>query len=93
MVSLRKEDKSEISKTTEKEFKLFAQKRSIISEKIEVLKHQLENIKSPEHLLSLERKKYLEAENKQKALRKETKNKDKKLDKNDTKNDEKNNKA
>ena len=95
VVSLRKEDKSEISKTTEKEFKLFAQKRSIISEKIEVLKHQLENIKSPEHLLSLERKKYLEAESKQKALRKETKNKDKKLkdDKKDTKNDDKNNKA
>ena len=73
VVKLREEDKSEISKATEKEFKLFAQKRSVISEKIDVLKHQLENIKSPEHLLSLERKKYLEAENKQKALNKKDK--------------------
>ncbi|HIT62265.1 MAG TPA: hypothetical protein IAC38_02295 [Candidatus Caccovivens faecavium] len=81
VVKLRKEDKSEISKTTEKEFKLFAQKRSIISEKIDILKHQLENIKSPEHLLTLERKKYLEAENKQKALKKEAKDKDKKTKK------------
>lgn len=75
VVKLRKEDETSISKTTEKEFKLFAQKRSIISEKIDVLKHQLENVKSPEYLLSLERKKYLEAESKQKALKKDAKKK------------------
>ena len=60
-------------KSTEKEFKLFAQKRSVLSEKIDVLKHQLENVKSPEYLLSLERKKFLENEAKQKQLDKESK--------------------
>ena len=85
VVKLREEDKSEISKATEKEFKLFAQKRSVISEKIEVLKHQLENIKSPEHLLSLERKKYLQKENKEKALQKESKSKNSKKDVEDKK--------
>lgn len=85
VVKLREEDKAEISKATEKEFKLFAQKRSIISEKIEILKHQLENIKSPEYLLSLERKKYLQKESKEKALQKESKSKNSKKDVEDKK--------
>lgn len=73
VVKLRKEDKKEISKSTEKEFKLFAQKRTVIAEKLDILKHQLENVKSPEHLLSLERKKYAENEAKQKELQKASK--------------------
>ena len=72
VVALRKDDGKELSKATEKEFKLFAQKRAVLSEKIDVLKHQLENAKSPEYLLSLERKKAIEAETKQRALTKKT---------------------
>ena len=73
VVKLRKDENKVVSKSTEKEFKLFAQKRSVLSEKIDVLKHQLENVKSPEYLLSLERKKFLENEAKQKQLDKESK--------------------
>ena len=87
VVELRKEDNKEVSKSTEKEFKLFAQKRTVISEKIDVLTHQLENIKSPEYLLSLERKKYLQAENRQKELNKKRKT-DSKASKKDDKNAE-----
>ena len=80
VLALRKEEKN--SKETEKEFKLFAEKRTVITEKIDILKHQLENIKSPEYLLSLERKKYMEHEARQKQLqkysKKEAKEKEKK---------------
>lgn len=48
---------------------MFAQKRTVIAEKLDILKHQLENVKSPEHLLSLERKKYAENEAKQKNFK------------------------
>lgn len=77
VVALRKEENKEVSKSTEKEFKLFAQKRAVIAEKIDILKHQLENVNSPEYLLSLERKKYLEHDAKQKQLNKVKKGKKK----------------
>lgn len=77
VVALRKEENKEVSKSTEKEFKLFAQKRAVITEKIDILKHQLENVNSPEYLLSLERKKYLEHDAKQKQLSKAKKEKKK----------------
>ena len=73
VVKLRKEENKVVSKSTEKEFKLFAQKRDVLTEKIDILKHQLENVKSPEYLLSLERKKFMESEAKQKQLDKESK--------------------
>ncbi len=82
VVSLRKENDA---KATEKEFKQFAQKRSVISEKLNALNSQLENIKSPEYLLNIERRKYLEADAKQKLLKKESK----KSAKTTTKKDEK----
>ena len=75
VVALRKEENKEVSKSTEKEFKLFAQKRAVITEKIDILKHQLENVNSPEYLLSLERKKYLEHDAKEKQLNKTKKKK------------------
>ena len=73
VVKLRKDENKVVSKSTEKEFKLFAQKRNVLTEKIDILKHQLENVKSPEYLLSLERKKFMENEAKQKQLEKESK--------------------
>ena len=80
VVKMRKDERKVVSKSTEKEFKLFAQKRDVLAEKIDILKHQLENVKSPEHLLSLERKKFAENEAKQKQLEKETKTANKKKD-------------
>lgn len=58
IVSLRSQDKSEVSKATDKEFKDFARKRTAVAEKIDSLKKQIENINSPEYLLELERKVY-----------------------------------
>ena len=96
VVNLRKTDNKEVSKATEKEFKLFAQKRTVIAEKIDILKHQLENYKSPEYLLSLERKKFAENEAKQrelaKASKKANKEDSKKVEKADEKGNNKNKK-
>lgn len=80
VVALRKEDNKQVSKATEKEFKQFAQKRTVLVEKIDVLNKQLEDVKSPDYLLSLERKKYAESEAKQKELAKSSKKEDKKSD-------------
>ncbi len=87
VVKLRKDDRKVVSKSTEKEFKLFAQKRSVITEKIDILKHQLENVKSPEYLLSLERRKFLENDAKQRQLKKESKKVNKENEKADKENE------
>ena len=60
IVGLRSHDKDEVSKQTDKEFKDFARKRTAVAEKIDSLKKQIENVKSPEYLLELERKIYAE---------------------------------
>ncbi len=70
VVSLRAKDKGKVSKSTDKEFKIFAQKRTVIAEKIESLKKQKEELATPEHLLSLERKFYAQEEMKQRELEK-----------------------
>lgn len=73
VLSLRTKDKGRVSKETDKEFKLFAQKRTVIAEKIEALNKQVESLSSAEHLLSLERKIYTQEEMKQKELMKVSK--------------------
>lgn len=84
ILNLREKDKGHVSKETDREFKLFAQKRTVIVEKIDSLNKQIEQHNSPEYLLSLERKVYLQEENKQKELQKLSKklNKEKSADKN-----------
>lgn len=68
---------------------MFAQKRTVIAEKIDSLNKQIEQINSPEYLLNLERKVYAQEEMKQKELSKISKqlNKEKKaeVEKNETK--------
>lgn len=70
VLDLREKDKGKVSKETDKEFKQFAQKRTVIAEKLESLNKKIEEVNSPEHLLSLERKHYAQEESKQKELRK-----------------------
>ena len=73
VVDLRKQDKGEVSKTTDKEFKHFAQKRTVIAERIDSLNKQIEQMNSPEYLLNLERKLFAQEEMKQKELYKASK--------------------
>ncbi len=70
IVSLRENDKGEMSKETDKEFKTFAKKRTVLAEKISVLDKQIEEIKSAEHLLSLERKIFADQEAQRRKLEK-----------------------
>ena len=70
VLNLREKDKGQVSKETDREFKLFAQKRTVIAEKIDSLNKQIEQINSPEYLLNLERKVYAQEEMKQKELSK-----------------------
>ncbi len=70
VVALREKDKGKVSKETDKEFKTFAQKRTVIAEKIDSLNKQIEEINSPEYMLNLERKAYLKEEAKRKELKK-----------------------
>ncbi len=70
VVELREKDKGKVSKETDKEFKQFAQKRTVIAEKLDSLNKQIENVKSPEYLLNLERKIYAQEEAKRKELAK-----------------------
>ena len=81
-MNLREKDKGQVSKETDREFKLFAQKRTVIAEKIDSLNKQIEQINSPEYLLNLERKVYAQEEMKQKELSKISKqlNKEKKAE-------------
>ncbi len=73
VIAMREQDKNKVSKSTDKEFKLFAQKRTVLSEKIDSLKHQLEELKTPEHLLSLERKIYMLEDAKRREIEKASK--------------------
>jgi len=81
VIDLRAKDKGKVSKDTDKEFKRFAQKRTVIAEKIASLKKQIESLKSPEYLIGLEKKIYAQEEAKRKELLKESK----KLNKNNEK--------
>ncbi len=85
VVAMREQDKSKVSKATDKEFKLFAQKRTVLSEKIDSLKRQLDELKTPEHLLSLERKIYLIEDAKQRELEKAAKKENKQKEKDNKK--------
>lgn len=93
VLSLRAKDKGQVSKETDKEFKLFAQKRTVIAEKIEALNKQIEQLKTAEHLLSLERKIYVQEEMKQKELSKVSKKLNKEQDKQQKETDEQNKKT
>lgn len=73
VLNLREKDKGQVSKETDKEFKVFAQKRTVIVEKIDSLNKQIENLSTPEYLLSLERKVAAKEEMKQKELAKVSK--------------------
>ena len=78
VVEQRLKDKGKVSKETDKEFKLFAQKRTVVAEKIESLKKKIEEINSPEYALNLERKVYAQEEAKKKELIKASKARSKK---------------
>ena len=93
VLSLREKDKGQVSKETDKEFKVFAQKRTVIVEKIDSLNKQIENINSPEYLLSLERKVYAQEEMKQKELAKLSKRLNKEQAKTNNKTEENNSKT
>jgi len=73
VVELRAKDKGKVSKETDKEFKSFAQKRAVVAEKVESLKKQIEDLKSAEHLLAIERKLFAQEEMKRKELLKASK--------------------
>lgn len=84
VVDLREKDKGRVSKETDKEFKLFAQKRTVIAEKIESLNKEIEKLNLPEYLLSLERKIFTQEELKQKELMKISKQLNKEKEKKDS---------
>ncbi len=73
VLTLREKDKGTVSKETDREFKQFAKKRTVIAEKIDSLNKQIEEINSPEYLLNLERKIFAQDEMKQKELSKVSK--------------------
>ena len=74
VVELRSKDKGKVSKETDREFKQFAQKRTVIAEKLTSLNKQIEEMQTPEYLLNLERKVYAQEEAKRKELAKLSKN-------------------
>ena len=73
VVALRASDKDKVSKETDKEFRDFAKKRAVIAEKIDSLNKKIEDIKSPEYLLNLERKLYAQDEAEKRTLKKASK--------------------
>ncbi|MBQ8845211.1 MAG: hypothetical protein IJ008_04290 [Clostridia bacterium] len=77
VVEDRKVNGSKVTKEIEKEFKSYSAKHSKIQERIDILNEKIDNIKSPEYLLSLERKIYLDQEREQKAMKAESKKEDK----------------
>ena len=81
VLALREKDQGVVSKETDREFKTFAQKRTVISEKLSSLNRQLEDNQSPEYLLSLERQIYAKEEMKARQLYKESKKENKKNEK------------
>ena len=81
VLALREKDQGVVSKETDKAFKSFAQKRTVISEKLSSLNRQLEEKQSPEYLLSLEREIYAKEEMKARQLLKESKKENKKNEK------------
>lgn len=87
VIELRSKDKGKVSKETDKEFKQFAQKRTVIAEKLASLNKQIETLNSPDYLLSLERKIYAQEEAKKRELakvsKKQNKTEEKKSDKKD----------
>lgn len=77
VVEDRKINGSKVTKDIEKEFKSYSAKRSKIQERIDILQEKIDNIKSPEYLLTLERKIYLDQEKEQKIMKSESKKKNK----------------
>lgn len=89
VVELRAKDKGKVSKETDKEFKQFAQKRTVIAEKLASLNKQIETLKSPEYLLNLERKIYSQEEAKRRELAKVSKKTNKESEKEEKPSDKK----
>ena len=81
VVTLREKDQGKVSKTTDKEFKDFAKKRTVLAEKLTALNEQLANIKSPEYLLGLERKIYTRDEIEKRELSRQSKVQNKQIEK------------
>ncbi len=90
VIELREQDKGSVSKVTDKEFKMFAKKRTVIAEKIEALNRQIEEANTPEHLLSLERKAFVEDDRKRRELEKQSKKEHKEQEKTSAQTKEKN---
>ncbi len=93
IIALRSKDGKKVSKSTDKEFKTFAQKRTVIAERIETLKKQKDELTTPEHLLSLERKFYVQDEMKRRELEKASAKINKEREKSQSKNTEKTDKT
>lgn len=81
ILAMREKDGEKVSKETDKEFKQFAAKRTVIAEKIELLNKQIADMKTPEYLLNLERKIYAQDEMKRRELEKQSKRQQKQQDK------------
>lgn len=78
VLELREKDKGQVSKETDTEFKQFAKKRTVVAEKVDSLSKQLETIKSPDYLLTLEKKIFAQEELKRRKLVKDSKKSSKK---------------
>lgn len=85
VVELREKDKGKVSKETDKEFKTFAQKRTVLAEKLASLNKQIETLNSPEYLLNLERKIFAQEEAKRRELAKLSKKQESKEQNSDNK--------
>ncbi len=81
ILQMREKDKGKVSKETDKEFKQYASKHTVISERIDSLNKQIDEMKTPEYLLSLERKVYAQEEMKQRELAKASKEMNKEKEK------------
>ncbi len=92
VVELREKDQGKVSKATDKEFKDFARKRTVLAEKISSLNEQIATIKSPEYLLTLERKIFTKDEVEKRELSRQSKVKNKQMEKASKEKDSKNNK-
>ncbi len=78
VLELREKDVDKISKETEKEFKNFAKRSTVLTEKIENLNKQIAEVDSAEHLIDIERTIYAKDEAEKRKFKKEAKENSKK---------------
>ena len=81
VVALRAQDKGKVSKETDRAFKDYARKRAVIAEKVDSINKKIEETKSPDYLLGLERKIYTQDATQKRNLEKTSKAENKKADK------------